>query len=800
MKTTLLYVCLFAVVLMLFGCAGPEEKKMKFFENGQTLMEQQNYKKAGLEFKNAIQIDPKFTEAYYLLASCELKDSDLKPAFSHFRKVVEQDEHHHAAQYQLAKLFLAAQQPEKAKEKIDLILATDPAHKEALIMRGALLERMGEHDMALIHLRGLLEQGIDAADIYLLLALTHKTMKNHQREGQVLEDGLSRHPDNLHLLTALSDFYRLRNELDKAIDLAEKILQIQPETARNYIYLAALQSLAGQQTTAEQNLKKLLALDRDSSAHRLAVARFYLSRKQLDKAEQTLNDGLSTQPGDYALNKALSELYLGTGQRDKAIEQLNSVISLAEKSDDPVLYLAKTELAKIYLAGKEIDRARALCDEILQEKNDISDAHFVRGKIYLLEGDGQKAIAEFRPVVTQSPTFLPGYLALADAYMQNNELNLAADTLRNANKIDPLQHNVLISLARVLMMQQKYKLAQEQLESLLAQNPADQQALLLFGDLHLERKEFKNAEELFSRIVENAPKSPLGYAKLAESAMRQSQWTEANSHLLRALEYSPDAVELQNSLVQNYIRSGQFVKAMNFCREAQKKAATDQMRAFYEQLNGDILVAQKKFDQAEKAYSKAIELYPEWPTPEESLVKILLLQKKTTAAEDRLQSTIRQSPDRVSAYLELGQIYYQKGERAKAVNLYDQVLQRHPELWSAANDLAFILSEGETSAADLERAANLARKAQQVRPDEPRVLDTLGWVFYRQGQIEQALMYVRQAHDKDPGKAVLNYHLGRILYDQGRLEQAKIYLQLALNADDRFLGRNDAQTTLESIQ
>ena len=72
------------LVAAITACGGPEEKKAKFFNKGKTLYEQGDYVKARLEFKNALQIDPKFADAFYWLGMTELKQRNLKPAFGAF--------------------------------------------------------------------------------------------------------------------------------------------------------------------------------------------------------------------------------------------------------------------------------------------------------------------------------------------------------------------------------------------------------------------------------------------------------------------------------------------------------------------------------------------------------------------------------------------------------------------------------------------------------------------------------------------------------------------------------------------
>ncbi len=543
MSKYLLYFVLVAVGVLAFGCAGPEEKKMKFFDKGQVYFEQQEYRKASLEYRNAIQIDPKFTEAYYQLALCELKEGNLKNAFANFRKVVEQDEQHTDAQYQLAKLMFAAQQPGQAEEKVNLILAVDPEHKGALIMKGALLQKNGLNNEALIHLRSLLEKGITDVDVSLLLALVHKTMNNHKLEGQVLLDGLERHADHPQLLMALSDYQRQRGNLSEAISLARKLVDIQPDKTENYSYLATLQNIADDQQGADETLRKLIESDAANSASRLAVARFYLSHQRLEKAETILQEGLKTLPLDFALNKAMSGLYLATERRNQALDLLETLAGQTRESESPDYFQTKTELAKIYLDSGEIDKARDYADEVIAEKSDVTDAHFVRGRIYLNDGDALKAISEFRPVVTASPAFVPGYLALAQAYSRNGENNLALDTLRNAKKVDPQNRDTRLMLAKLLAGLQKHQQAIEELEELRTSRPDDREVAVTLADIYMVVDNYTDADEVLTTLMKESPDEPFLQAKKAELSARQKKWDKASEYLLKALEKFPDSAD-----------------------------------------------------------------------------------------------------------------------------------------------------------------------------------------------------------------------------------------------------------------
>jgi tetratricopeptide (TPR) repeat protein len=71
------------------GCGSIEQRRQKYFEKGKSYFEQEKYKEAQIEFKNALQIDPKFAEGYYELGKTFLKLQKLREAFGAFSKAVE---------------------------------------------------------------------------------------------------------------------------------------------------------------------------------------------------------------------------------------------------------------------------------------------------------------------------------------------------------------------------------------------------------------------------------------------------------------------------------------------------------------------------------------------------------------------------------------------------------------------------------------------------------------------------------------------------------------------------------------
>jgi tetratricopeptide (TPR) repeat protein len=130
------------------------------------------------------------------------------------------------------------------------------------------------------------------------------------------------------------------------------------------------------------------------------------------------------------------------------------------------------------------------------------------------------------------------------------------------------------------------------------------------------------------------------------------------------------------------------------------------------------------------------------------------------------------------------------------MDVYEKVLEKQPNLWTAANDLAYLLSEYGTSKNDLERALKLAGQAQKLRPEDASIMDTMGWIYYKQGDVNRAADFIAKALSKNPENPTIMYHLGMAYYKLGRTAEAKEQLKKATETKEDFIGKDEAKKTL----
>jgi Flp pilus assembly protein TadD len=110
--------------------------------------------------------------------------------------------------------------------------------------------------------------------------------------------------------------------------------------------------------------------------------------------------------------------------------------------------------------------------------------------------------------------------------------------------------------------------------------------------------------------------------------------------------------------------------------------------------------------------------------------------------------------------------------------------------------MAFILADHGRGRKDIERALTLAQKAQSLSPESPTIFDTLGWVYYRLGDMKQAVEWLAKAQAGMPQNPIVNYHLGMAHHKAGNAGKAKEYLQMAQASKADFPGKDEIPKTL----
>ncbi|MBW1723228.1 MAG: tetratricopeptide repeat protein [Deltaproteobacteria bacterium] len=763
MKYSYRAIALFLVIsLALFSsCSGPEEKKMKFFERGKALYEKGDYVRARLEFKNALQVDPEFAQGFYMLGMAELKQKNWKKAFGLFSKATELDPGLLEAHVETGKLFLMAGRKKEAFEKAEWVLKKNPDNFRARLLKAACLTEDGKHREAEDLLKTLKEEDPGMPRPYLMLADLRTKAGDMEGAKRYLQELLGRDEGHRGARLLLAHVLEKNGEIRKAEKEYRRIMEQWNDQKEAGLLLAGFYERTKAIRKAEMVLKELVDDSPQTERFRLALARFYARNRNREAMKRVLEQTVKDLPERYAATGLLAYFYLEDNRDEKAVELLDRF--MLRKKTGPDYLRAKCLKAMIRFREHKSDEALKLIDEILEENPRDIRAHRLRGDILLGLRDFTGAVAEYRAVVHDDPGNLPVLLRLARAHLLNRETGLAETTYRKILEINPEAKEARMGLYEVYRIKKRTDLAMEQLKEILAADPGDKRTIVLLGDMATASGDIPGAEKYWDMLLRLDPSSPVPPYKQGLVRLMEKKFDEGKALLEEALKRDPGFTPALHQLIKFYLHNRQSDKAIRRCMEQIGKCPEN---ITYQVLLARLYTARGDLEKALAVYEKIRCKVPDNP-------RILML---------------------IAATLD------QMGKHKEAKDLYETVLDKKPDSMVAANNIAFYYAEYAPTKENLSKAERLIIPFLEKHPDTGNLLDTVAWVYYRQGKYEKARDLMARIPEREAGIPIFNYHLGMINLKMGKQERAGEYLSRALNGAGDFPGKEEARKALLALR
>jgi tetratricopeptide (TPR) repeat protein len=781
------------MAVFLGACGTAQSRKAGYYQHGQTYYAAGNYDKARLEFRNAAQIDPKDPDVRFMLGQIAEKTGDVRGALGQYQAVLNGNPTYALARVALARLYLLGGLPDKAMELVEPGLVSDPNNPQLLTVRGAARAQLGNQDAAL-------EDALAAVKLA---------------------------PGDDYAVALLASLYKQHNELDKAAAVVKTGLQHLPNSVDLRLILADLDVAEQQPADAEVQLRAIIALEPKVIMHRYRLARFYLQQKNVDAAETVLRESVGSNPDSIDAKLQLVEFLASQRSAERAATQVDSYFSAEPNNDKLRLvlgqFLAQTDhpesaerafravmahngtgadglsardrLASLLIARKDVAGATPLIAEVLKYNARDNDALILRGNIALGRGEAAAAITDLRAVLRDQPNAVPVMRELAQAYQQNNEPDLAEQTLRTAVQTSPKDFQSRLALAQVLFNANKLDQVQPLLEQLAAENPSSVPVQEALFRVQGAQKRYGDAVATAQIIEHIRPKMGLGYylAGIAEDAEKKPD--DAAKDYQQALEREPDAGEPLTALVRLEVSRKQLPAAM---AQINATIARSPGNAVARNLKADVLLAQGQVDAAIAAYQDTVQAAPEWIQGYHGLALAQQMAKRNDDAIRSLQSGIEKTQGDNALVGELSNLYEHLGRVDDSIALYEGILAKDPNSFFAANNLAMLLVTYRQDAASLARARKLSD--QLAASSAVNLIDTRGWVKFKSGDFHGAESLLQQAVDKQPAAPELRYHLGMAQLRSGEQQAAQQNLESALRANQPFAGIDEARAALAQIK
>ena len=251
----------------------------------------------------------------------------------------------------------------------------------------------------------------------------------------------------------------------------------------------------------------------------------------------------------------------------------------------------------------------------------------------------------------------------------------------------------------------------------------------------------------------------------AIKAHKEGRLEEAEKLYKKILETEPTQIDANHNLGLLLVSLNKSGEALPFFKIAlEGNSNVEQYWISY----GNVLFSEKKYEEVEAIYRKAIKLKPEFIIIHFNLGVVLTKLGKLEEAEASYKKVIALKPEFVEAYNNLGAIFYQSNKLEEAEASYKKVIELKPDYVEAHNSLAATLHK----LIRPKEAEESFKKTLIINPKHVNALNNLGSIFKERGDYQKAIECYQKALSVDPNTPVAQYNLGEIFYTEEKYKES----------------------------
>jgi tetratricopeptide (TPR) repeat protein len=519
--------------------------------------------------------------------------------------------------------------------------------------------------------------------------------------------------------------------------------------------------IAGQRNRLDVAIENLLEVARQVDDPAIAERAMRAAEYAKDHASglEAAERWVELAPDNPDANLSLAVLALRQGRQETALEAARRIIQMDGMASDEKFLTVAGWLGRV--GEKQSEAALEVMGALVESHPDNPYAHLAYGNLATLYGEQDIAEGALSRALTLKDDFPRATVAYSQLLAQSGRTDEALERLETALQADPEDEKLRLAYGRLLLNAKRYPEAKKQFSILSEASPYDSDLLYTLALLELDMGQVDEAATHLRRLLELGEREAQAYYYLGKILESRREYTDA---------------------IAMYAR----VRQSQYTLDARIRIAhlTGQL--------GDVASARKHLRQLRERHpeaSVAVRLY---------LAEAAILNEaaRHQAAIDVLTEGLQEAPGNTDLLYSRALTY----ERVDRIDLLENdlraVLLREPENADALNALGYTLADRTTR---YQEAYDLIRQALKLKPEEPAIIDSMGWVLYRLDRPREAVKYLRRALSLQYN-AEIAAHLGEVLWDIGKHEAAREVLEQALEKapDDRHLLEVKEQLEVQS--
>ncbi|MDD3182180.1 MAG: tetratricopeptide repeat protein [Alphaproteobacteria bacterium] len=796
-RRTSLLATTFLMLFVLVGCDSSEEKQAKYVRRGNVLYEKGEYDKARVEYKNAARLNPSDAEVRYRLGLIDEAQGNLPLAFKSFVAAEQQDAHHHDALLKLAQYLVAADQNDEAQKRINVILQDRPNDPDGHALNASLRMRSKDLDGAEKEVRLALVQ--DPANVIAFSVLTgiYAAREDLEKAGATIDLGIKRNPQNVGLLLLKAMIYQRSSNLEKIEEAYQEIFKLASTEIKYRDDLAKIYIQAKRIDAAEKTLQDgVMAMPENWAMKRLLVS-FLNENRGIDFAEKQIKEYLTVYPDNRDLVFWLADLYIANNATDRALMLLQDMVKLPnEDTQDKHSLTVRTSLARIHFNKGDNDVAERLAKAVLKQDPNNKEALFILARMSFDQGDFQEAVVALRTIIRDQAQSAEALQLLGESLLAQGYIDLAIDTFSQLVDVSPENSSARVRLAQLLAVNGDSARAVALLKLTTSLAPTYSVGWESQARIAIASKNWALAEASIQVLEGLLPTSNLAVFLRGQMSVAKGSYDAGLSSYKQALGVdlsTPLAGHVLHAIFDTYKQQGKLREAVTYF------SSLDHNNANALGLLGRCYFELNQLDSAAQAYDAAIAINSRDVEPYLVRAQLYRNQKKYDAAIEVLTKAAPLFPNEPLLMMSRADLLLIVGRQNESLAAYEDILTQRPKADAAANNAAQLIADfmsDDPSA--MEKARIFAERF--IRSSNPSYLDTLAWVYFRQGNIDQAqTIFERIMAANSALPAAVHYHYGMLLLKTGRIADAKRALEKAVISESPYVGLDVARQALKGL-
>ena len=476
------------------------------------------------------------------------------------------------------------------------------------------------------------------------------------------------------------------------------------------------------------------------------ATRIAMFAKDWDAGIQAATRWSELSDNNLEINQILGILELRNGNIDGAVPHFEKIMQAADDSPAKGYSIIGAVLAR----EPDSESAIQLLQKLVNIHFENPYGHLTLASLAFQAEKYQLTIDESELALGFKPNLVEARAMRAQALMSLDEPDKALAEMKIIVEETPDNREMRMAYARMLLTTEKYKEATTEFELLLAENPNDGELIYRLGLLQLQQEQYDAAKVNFDRLIARKHRVDEGHYYLGRISEEQDD-LQAAIEEFEKVEQGQYYLDAKARIAVIYVELYGIEKSQQYLKDVRSKLSEPESIIEVYLIEGQLLHDEKLFVAAMDLYSEGLQEFPKHSD---------LLYARALMAEEI---------DRIDL-LEID---------LKAI------LSEDPDNASALNALGYTMADHNYR---VDEALVYIKRALELRPDDPAVIDSMGWVQFRLGNYSEAESYLRKAYSLLDDAEIAG-HLVELLLAQGNQDEANKMIQEALerHPDDEYL-------------